>query len=137
MRSFRPHAFVLLAGVLALAACGDEAPRYSLQQVMYQIEFEEQAMRQAAFGGDLAGVLEAGSEIRRWMRDPAVERFLQRPNLPKDRAAFEELQAYFDGKLDELLGKAERGDIDGVRAAYGGMRMSCDVCHRDFRPGGI
>lgn len=137
MRSIRRHGPLLCAGALALAACGDRTPRYSLQQVMYQIDFQEKALRQAAFDQDLAGVQAAGNEIRRWMQDPAFERYLARPDLPKDRAAFEELRAHFDGKLDELLGMAERGDDAGVRASYGGMRMSCDICHRDFRPSGI
>jgi len=135
MRSIVRSVLPLALFAAAFAACGKSEPRLSLQMVMYQIDFEEKAMREAAFGGDLAGVVRSGGEIQRWMGDPAFERYLARPNLPGEPAAFAELKAYFAGTLDEVLGMARSGDRDGVRGAYGRMRMACDVCHRDFRPG--
>ena len=126
---------VLAASVFIAGACGGSEPRLSLLQVMYMIDFEDQRMRSALGRGDLPQVLDAGNNIRRHHEDAAFERYLERPNLPAPIARFNEYQTGFLSSLDEVLAAAQSGDLAGANRVYPRMRMACEICHRDFRPG--
>lgn len=126
----------MLAFLLALGACGDSAPRQqSLLQVMYRIDFEDQALRAALGRGDLGQARASGTRLRAYLAEAAFASYLERPGLPAPAARFAESQQSFTVALDQLLAALDGGDAPGATQLYARMRMTCEICHRDFRPG--
>lgn len=135
--SFARGTFFALAPFLGgLAGCGDSHPRLPLLQVMYQVDFEDQTMRAALGRGDLGAARAAGTRLRGWLDDDqAFAGWLERSGKNADPARFLESRRSFKAELDLLLGTIDGGDAQGASRVYGRMRMSCEICHRDFRPG--
>ena len=102
---------------------------------MYQVDYDDQRLRAAVGRGDLATVLEAGQKIQRSFEDPAFAQYLERPDLLAPVARFQESRQTFSAALAEVLGAAQSGDAGRTNMAYARMRMTCELCHRDFRPG--
>lgn len=124
---------LLPALLLALAACGDGAPRYSLKQVMLEVDhYDKEAQRTLADPSAAAVPLR---EIQRWMADPAFEGYAESRWNAELVQGFAEKRALFRSLLDETLRAAEAGGdgTDFIRS-YGRMRSACDICHATYRP---
>jgi cytochrome c556 len=135
----RPAGPARLAGAgallcIALVACGPPEP--SLQQVMFQIDWEDKALAQALHAGeDPAPAAPRVAALTRLMQDPAFARYTTKARFVGSAAEFEsQRQASV-----ALLAALERAVASGERAAaidaYRPMRAACELCHQHFRPG--
>ena len=50
-----------------------------------------------------------------------------------DRAGFEKAAGDFEAAAANLVAKAEAGDADAFKAAFGGVGKTCGGCHDGFR----
>ena len=128
-----------LAAVLALlgmtAGCGESGPRYSLKQVMYQMEQDQLAAEKVL--GDPDGVpalLERLRSIELYSDRAYFEAYSKRPVFAGNPARFFELYDQYRARLDEALAAAESGDPGAASMAWARLRMSCEVCHVEYRP---
>ncbi len=118
---------------LIVLACGERKPRYTLQQVMVEIDYRDKAlMKQLA---DPTAALINARKIEEWMRDPSVERHLSKKVRAEDRALFGDFRRDFDLHLAAVIQSAEARDVPGIHTAYARMHMRCELCHKKFRPG--
>lgn len=126
-----------LLGALALtAACGESTPRYTLQQVMYEIDVSKLRLEEALIlpeGLDSARAHAAG--IERWLGDPAFEFYVESQRFPGDRGRFAALRNDFDVVFAELSGALAAGNLDAACEAYPRMLGACTECHEAYRPG--
>lgn len=118
-----------------LGGCGGGAPRVSLQQLMYKVDWEAQRLQAALGRGDLREAATAASTLQSHLEDPTVEGWLQRPRLPASPELFREHRAAFLAALQRVASSVDAGDLGAANMAYARLRMQCEVCHRDFRPG--
>jgi cytochrome c556 len=119
--------------VLLGAGCGESKPRYSLQQVMFQMQYEQQALEQSLERPQDA--LERARALRRWSQDPAHEAYAETRGFRGDPAEFTRLREAYHQELDSVIGAAETGDTRALVPAYNRMRAACERCHLKFRPG--
>jgi len=129
-RSSQISAIALLG---LLSACGGEEG-YTLQQVMYQVEYEEQAIEAALETGDLATVASSATAMGRWCADPSFAAEVQTRSFTGDADQFLALRADFLGRIDRLASAASSGDAALTMQGYAALRMACEVCHARFRP---
>ena len=125
---------MMLLAFLAASSC-DSGPRYTSQQVMLEIDAYrkdlEQGLSRAATLKDSVAAAEA---IERWMKDPALERYLERRDLPADPSLFQSGRSKLETALAAFLQAARAGDADAARRAYPAVQDACSQCHVSFRP---
>ncbi len=120
---------------ILLASCNDSRPSYTLQTVMLEVDATRKDLERALLTpGRLAEARTGAEEIERWMRDGALERYLERPDLLASPERFVELQREFDAELAGLLELLRQGQEAEARAAYPRLQAACDRCHATFRP---
>ncbi|MEM7305154.1 MAG: cytochrome c [Planctomycetota bacterium] len=126
------------ASVLALAllpACAGEGgvrSKYTLHTVMLQMDYDDKALAQQLGQPDQAlGTLES---LQRWGTDAAFEAYVARGTFEGDPADFRERQTLFQTRLDAALSAARSGDPAALQAKYFELRMSCELCHAEYRP---
>jgi hypothetical protein len=126
-----------LAIVLALlaAACGESAPRYTLQQVMYQVDYLDKAILAALEQpeGAVAGKQKT-SELVYWWQEAPFEQHLGSVRFRGDRASFEAKRGQLASVLNDLEAAFGAGDLALARAVHARLRATCDACHAEFRP---
>ncbi len=122
-----------LALLFLLGGCGEAPP--TLLQVMYRMDFDDQSLRAALGRGNVAEARAAGERMRAHLGEPAFDSYPKRPDLPQSPERFGEARRSFTAELDRLLAALASGDAATAGRVYPDMRMSCELCHRDFRPG--
>ena len=131
-RGSKTLALLLVAHALG---CGDPAPLYTLQQVMYQVDYLDKAVAAALARPDgAAEALAKAEELARWTKDPAVEAYTGTRKFSGDPASFARQRADFDAALERLLAALRGSQLEPARAAHAGLRAACDACHAEFRP---
>jgi len=131
-RPFLAAGSLVAISLLLLGACGEGGPRYTLKQVMVEMDWSsKELMTQLS---DPPAATENLVKIRDWMQDGAFARHAsQRWNDERSRA-FEAERAKFTVMVEEVLATARSGDTAALLTAYGRMRLTCEVCHATFRP---
>lgn len=64
---------------------------------------------------------------------PGTEGGDARPEVWSDAAGFEQKRDAFKENVAKLQAAADSGDLDRVRAAFGGVGASCKSCHDSYR----
>jgi cytochrome c556 len=64
---------------------------------------------------------------------PGTEGGDARPEIWSDTAGFEQKRDAFKENVAKLQVAADSGDLDKVRAAFGGVGASCKSCHDSYR----
>lgn len=127
----------LAAGVCVAAlccACGERAPRYTLQQVMFQVDFFDKNIESAlAAEGGAAEALRRAEELALWTRDPAFDEYVEK-RLKGDPRSFAARRAEFDRGVEDLVTALRAGELAAAREVHGRLRAQCDACHAEFRP---
>jgi cytochrome c556 len=136
----RYHAFLCaslgaLACAVALDACGEPAPQFTLQQVMLEIDNgRKDVERLLATSSSIEQVRESVESMSWWSRDPAFDRYVERPDIPANPDRFPALRAEFESRLAALSVSLEKGDEPGARALYPEVVSTCDACHAVYKP---
>ncbi len=134
-RARAPGIPVLILALPFASACGESAPRYTLQQVMYQVDYLDKALTVALQNASPQGeATRRAEELAHWWQDGAFTRHLESAKFTGDRASFAARQADFARILGELSGALATGDMQAAGAVHERLRASCDACHAEFRP---
>ena len=127
-------ALVSLPALLA-QACGESAPTYTLQQVMYQVDYLDKALAVALQNpGGASEAAQKVDELAGWWKDGAFARQLESSKFSGDRGSFSARRKDFDGILTELGSALGTGDLATAQAVHARLRATCDACHAEFRP---
>lgn len=128
--------FLLAATVLAVVACaGDRKPRRTLRSGMLELDGDYRELR------TILGVpakhdraLKLVTRMRAWADDPVFANRTKSAAFQGSAENFEQHRAYYVQTMDALKTAVETKD-PGAMMAYARVNMSCELCHKEFRPG--
>jgi len=132
-RTRRLAPYLIACGLVA--ACGAGGPHYTLQQVMFQIDYFDKDLIIALerHDGTEAATQRAG-ELATWFEDPAFGEYLASARFQGDPALFRKRKDALLEQLAELRARLAQGDREGAVQTHVRLRAACDACHADFRP---
>jgi cytochrome c556 len=120
---------------VALAACEEEPPQFTLQQVMFEIDNgRKDVERLLATGGSLEQARGSAESMEWWAKDAAFDRYADRTDIPANPAQFPALRTDFEARLAELSAALRENDAARARDAYPRLLSSCEACHAVYRP---
>ncbi len=64
---------------------------------------------------------------------PGTEGGKASPDIWKEQEKFKQLQDRMRGEVDKLAEASKSGELEKVRAAFGGVGASCKACHDAYR----
>ncbi len=128
-----PLALAAASALLLAVACGESKPRYTLKQVMLEIDWSDKQVQ-----SKLSRPTEAVEDLRKirtWLDDGAWGRYGDSRWTAERKAAFEQERTRFIQIFDGVVGAAESGEAKVFGDAYNRMRPVCEMCHSTYRPG--
>lgn len=126
-------ALAATSALLLAVACGESEPRYTLKQVMLEMDWSDKQVQSKLKRP--AEAVEELRKIRTWLDDGAWERYGGNRWNAERIAAFEKERARFVQIFDGVIRAAESGDVGAFGEAYNRMRPVCEMCHSTYRPG--
>ncbi len=128
---------LLAFGVFVVAGpgCGDDAPQFTLQQVMLEIDGARKDLeRSLTTSGGFDKARASAEAMEWWSEDAAFERYLERSDLLANPERFPVLRSEYDVRLAELITHLREGKEEEARSVYPKLTASCDGCHAIYRP---